>query len=61
MTLSNDAEKQPQQLNDSIMHITECCIRGRAADYTNGIYHPDTNGLMHSLVSVVLEEAVSHL
>ena len=35
MTLSNDAEKQPQKLNDSIMHITECCIRGRAADYTN--------------------------
>lgn len=35
MTWSNDAEKQPQKLNDFIMHIIECYVDGMAADYTN--------------------------
>ena len=36
MTWSNDAEKQPQKLNDYIMHIMERYVHGRAADYTHG-------------------------
>lgn len=35
MTLSNDAEKPAQKLNDYIMHITEYYVHGRAVDYTN--------------------------